>query len=72
MNNLKAIRILMFDVSQDTFQLVSSISIANLTWDRLMELCSRDVEFTHSIQTTLLSEFGSFEQKFDETINKNY
>nr|KAJ0199171.1 hypothetical protein LSAT_V11C600328070 [Lactuca sativa] len=59
-NNVKAMRIIQFALSADTFRLVSSCDTAKAIWDRLKELYSTDADFEHSTQTLLLSEFGSF------------
>lgn len=71
MNNLKAVRILRFSLPRDTFCLVSSFPTAKKIWDMLKELYFIDADLTHSVKTTLLSEFGSFEKKPDGTIDKS-
>lgn len=59
-----------FDLPPDTFRLVSSCLTAHEIWVRLKELYSGDVDLLHSLQTTILSEFGSFEPKLDESVNQ--
>lgn len=71
MDNLKATRIPSFELPPDTFRLVSSLRRAHDIWDRLKELYYGDVDLTHSIQTTLLFEFVSFEKKPDESIDQS-
>lgn len=61
MNNLKETRILRFSLPPNSFQFVSSLSTTKQIWDRVKALYSGDADLTHSIQTTLLFEFGSFD-----------
>ncbi|KAI3700159.1 hypothetical protein L2E82_44778 [Cichorium intybus] len=68
MCNIKAFRIIRFDLQSDTLRLVSSCETTKEIWDRLQELYSGDADLDHSVQTTLLSEFGSFEQAPNETL----
>lgn len=67
--HLRAKRDLRFALLLDTFRLVSSFLTADDIWERLKELYSGDSGQTHFIQTTLLSEFGSFKQKAIKTID---
>lgn len=39
-------------------------------WDKLEELYYGDDDLKHSLQTTYLSEFGSFKQKPDENFEQ--
>jgi len=41
-------------------------------WDRLKELYSGDADLEHSVQTLLLSEFGAFAQKPEETLDQAF
>ncbi|KAI3510498.1 hypothetical protein L1887_17545 [Cichorium endivia] len=41
-------------------------------WDRLQELYSGDADLEHSVQTTILSEFGLFSQASDETLTQTF
>ncbi|KAI3700054.1 hypothetical protein L2E82_44669 [Cichorium intybus] len=68
MCNIKAFRIILFALQSDTLLLVSSCETAKEIWDRLQELYSGDADLEHSVQTTLLSEFGSFVQGPYETL----
>ena len=70
MSNIKAMRIIRFALPPDTFRLISSFDTANGIWNRLKELYSGDADLEHSIQTTLLSEFGAFSQSSDEKIDQ--
>ncbi|KAL7587416.1 hypothetical protein Lser_V15G40916 [Lactuca serriola] len=72
MSNIKAMRIIRFDLPLDTFLLVSACTTAKEIWDMLKELYSRDADIEHSLQTTLLSEFGSFVQKPDEKLDQTF
>ena len=68
LRTLKALRIIRFALNPDTFHLISSLESAHKIWNRLKELYSGEADLTTSLQTSLLSEYGSFEQKYDETI----
>lgn len=68
---LKAFRILRFALPLDTFSLVSSCDTAHDIWNRLKELYTSDDDLLHSTLNTLLSKFGSFEQKPDDLIEHN-
>lgn len=70
-NNLNATKILRVALPPDTFLFVSSVPNAKIKWDRLRVLYSGDDDLTYSIQNTLLSEYGIFEQKLDVTIDQN-
>lgn len=67
---MRAKRNLRFALPQDTFRLISSLPTTNEIWKRSKELYSEDAYQTHYIKTILLLEFGSFKQKFDESINQ--
>lgn len=67
-NNLKATMIMRFSLPPDTFRLVSSNETAKEIYDILKELYYGDADLKHSIQTGLLSKFGTFEQTADETL----
>nr|KAJ0226213.1 hypothetical protein LSAT_V11C100043120 [Lactuca sativa] len=66
--NVKAKRMIRFDLQYDTFRLVSPCTTAKEIWDRLKELYSTDEYLEHSIQTLLLSEFDAFQQKPNEKL----
>lgn len=68
-NNLRAKRELCFVVPLDTFRLASSLETAKI-WNRIKELYSWDDDLKDSIQTIILSEFGAFKQKSDETLDQ--
>lgn len=68
-NNLKALRIIRLVIPPNHL-LVSSYKYAKETWDRLKELYSGDADLTHSLQTSLLSKFGYFKKKYDESIEQ--
>jgi hypothetical protein len=72
MSNVKAMRIIRFALQPDTIRLVNSYDTAKGIWERLKELYSGDADLEHSIQTLLLSEFGSFQQKSDETLDQAF
>ncbi|KAL7587596.1 hypothetical protein Lser_V15G40912 [Lactuca serriola] len=61
-----------FDLPPYTFILVSVCTTTKEIWDMLKELYSRDADIEHSLQTTLLSEFGSFVQKPDEKLDQTF
>ena len=61
-------RIIRFPLQPDTFRLMSSCDTAKAIWDRLRELYSTDADLEHSTQTLLLSEFGEFIEKPEETL----
>lgn len=67
---MRAKRDLCLTLSLDTFRRVSSLPTVHHIWERLKELYSCDVDQTHSMQTTIISEFGSFQRKSRETINQ--
>ncbi|KAI3508867.1 hypothetical protein L1887_23887 [Cichorium endivia] len=71
-SNIKAMRIIIFALPPDTFRLVSSCDTAERIWDRLKELYLGDADLEHSVQKTLLSEFGSFAQKSKETLDQTF
>ena len=60
MCNLKVMIIIRFSLPHDTFCLVHSYDTAKGIWDKLKELYSGDDDLEHSLQMTLLSDFGSF------------
>lgn len=70
MSNLKTLRIIRFPLPPETFCLVNSYRTAKEIWEGLKELYFGDVNLTHSVQTSLLSKFGSFEQMSNETLEK--
>ncbi|KAI3740017.1 hypothetical protein L2E82_30433 [Cichorium intybus] len=72
MCNIKAFRIIRFALQADTLRLVSSCETSKEIWDRLQELYIGDADLEHSVQTTLLSDFGSFEQAPDETLTQTF
>ncbi|KAI3505861.1 hypothetical protein L1887_28170 [Cichorium endivia] len=72
MCNVKAFRIIRFALQADTLRLVSSCETAKEIWDRLQELYSEDADLEHSVQTTLLSDFGSFEKGPEETLTQTF
>ncbi|KAI3767848.1 hypothetical protein L2E82_18277 [Cichorium intybus] len=72
MCNIKAFRIIRFALQADTLRLVSSCETAKEIWDKLKELYSGDADLEHSIQTTLLSDFGSFAQGSKETLTQTF
>ena len=49
---------------------MNSYDTAKGIWDRMKELYSCDEELEHSMQTTLMSEFGSFIQKPEENLEQ--
>ena len=53
--NIKALRMIRFDLQSNTFRLVSSCTAAKDIWDRLKELYSTDEDLKYSIKTLLLS-----------------
>lgn len=69
-DDLRAKRDLHFALPLDTFRLVSSFDMAHKIWEKLKELYSGDADQTYYVQTTLLSEFGSFRQKAGKTIDQ--
>lgn len=69
-SNVKALRIIRFALKADTFHLVSSCDTTKAIWDRLKELHSTDADLEHSTQTLLLSEFGAFTQKSEESLSQ--
>ena len=70
--NVKALRIIRFTLQANTFRLVSSCTTSKEIWDRLKELYSTDKDLEHSIKTLLLSEFGAFAQKSEETLLQTF
>ena len=58
-----------FVVPLDTFRLTSSLETAKI-WNKRKELYSWDDDLKDSIQTIILSEFGAFKQKSDETLDQ--
>lgn len=72
LSNIKAMRIIRFDIAPDTFHLLSACETTKEIWDRLKELYSSDADLKHSVQTLLLLEFGAFVQKFDEKLDKTF
>ena len=72
LSNIKAMRIIRFALPPDTFRLVSTCNTSKEIWDRLKELYSKDADLEHSLQTTLLSEFGSFVQKLGEKLDQTF
>ena len=69
-SNIKAMRVIRFNLQSDTFRLVSSCSTTKEIWDRLKELYSTDADLEHDTQTLLLLEFGAFTQKPEESLSQ--
>lgn len=67
---MKAMRIMQFALSPDIFRLVNSYDTVKKIWDRFKELYSGDDDSKHSLQTTLLSEFGSFKKNSNENLEQ--
>ena len=72
LNNIKAMRMIRFALKSDTFHLVSACTTTKEIWDQLKELYSTDEDLEHSTQTLLLSEFGDFKQKQDESLIQTF
>ena len=60
--NIKEMRIIRFSLPPDTFRLVSACNTTKGIRDRLKELYHGDADLEYSLQTKLLSLFGSFVQ----------
>lgn len=69
-NDLKAKREIHFALALNTFMLVSSCKSSNNIWKHMKELYSRDDIQLHSIQLSLLLEFGSFKKNTRGSINE--
>ena len=68
LSNIKPMRIIRFALQAYTFRLVSSCGTSKVIWDKLRELYSTDADLEHTTQTLLLSEFGEFVQRPEETL----
>ncbi|KAI3499728.1 hypothetical protein L1887_35537 [Cichorium endivia] len=64
--------IIRFALQSDTLRLVSSCETTKEIWDKLQELYSGDANLEQSVQTTILSEFGSFEQASEKTLTQTF
>ena len=68
--DLNAKRELRFALTPNVFRLVCNCKSANDLWNKLKEMYGGNLKQLKSQQTAVLSEFGMFKQKSNETLEQ--